>query len=296
MQRATGLRRDGEHIVVGLSDFRDISARAVILATGAEYRRLEVEGLDTLAVNGGGVFYGGPATEAPAMVDREVFVVGGANSAGQAALHLAEYARRVTLVVRADSLGAGMSHYLVQQVEAAPNIGVRLGTEVIGGDGGEWLERLTLRDRDGAVEEVDADALFLMIGARPNTDWLPEEVLRDGGGFIRSGVELAKTPAWPLERAPFSLETSMPGVLAVGDARDGSMNRVASAVGEGSIAVRLVHDLFAAERDASHDPRTGATGNLGIAGEPGPNFSVFVSRADRAALPPARRIPERGRC
>ena len=248
MQRATSLSRDGDRIVVGLSDFRDISARAVILATGAEYRRLEVEGLETLAVNGAGVFYGGPATEAPAMVDREVFVVGGANSAGQAALHLAEYARRVTLVVRADSLGAGMSHYLVQQVEAAPNIEVRLGTEVVGGDGGEWLERLTLRDHEGAVEEVDADALFLMIGARPNTDWLPGEVLRDAGGFIRSGVELAKSGVWPLERAPFSLETSMPGVLAVGDVRDGSMNRVASAVGEGSIAVRLVHDLLAIGR------------------------------------------------
>jgi thioredoxin reductase (NADPH) len=188
------------------------------------------------------------------MADREVFVVGGANSAGQAALHLAEYARRVTLVVRADSLGAGMSHYLVQQVEAAPNIEVRLRTEVAGGDGKEWLGRLTLRDRDGAVEEVEADALFLMIGARPNTDWLPEEVLRDASGFIRSGVELAETAAWPLERAPFSLETSMPGVLAVGDVRDGSMNRVASAVGEGSIAVRLVHDLFAVERLALHDP------------------------------------------
>jgi thioredoxin reductase (NADPH) len=254
MQRATGLRHEGESIVVSLSGFRDISARAVILATGAEYRRLEVEGLDALAAKGAGVFYGGPATEAPAMVDREVFVVGGANSAGQAALHLAEYARRVTLVVRADSLGAGMSHYLVQQVEAAPNIEVRLGTEIVGGEGAEWLDRLTLRDRDGALEAVDADALFLMIGARPNTAWLPEDVLRDASGFIRTGPELAATAAWSLERPPFSLETTMPGVLAVGDVRDGSMNRVASAVGEGSIAVRLVHDLFAVERRALHEP------------------------------------------
>ncbi len=147
----------------------------MILATGAAYRRLEVEDLEALAVNGAGVFYGGPATEAPAMVDRDVFVVGGANSAGQAALHLAEYARRVTLVVRADSLAAGMSHYLVQQVEAAPNIEVRLGTEVVGGGGDDWLERLTLRDRATARSKtVDAHALFLMIGARPNTDWLPD--------------------------------------------------------------------------------------------------------------------------
>jgi thioredoxin reductase (NADPH) len=249
MQMATSLSRDGERILVGLSDFPEVSARAVILATGAAYRRLEVEDLEALASNGAGVFYGGPATEAPAMVDREVFVVGGANSAGQAALHLADYARRVTLVVRADSLMAGMSHYLVQQVEASPNIEVRLGTEVTGGGGEDWLERLELRGReDGAVETVPAHALFLMIGASPNTDWLPAEVLRDDGGFIYAGTEVADAPAWPLERAPFSLETNMPGVFAVGDVRHSSMNRVASAVGEGSIAVRLVHDLFAVER------------------------------------------------
>ena len=252
MQRVTGLSRNGERIDVGLSDFPDVSARAVILATGASYRRLEVEGLEALALRGAGVFYGGPATEAPAMADRDVFVVGGANSAGQAALHLAEYARRVTIVVRADSLAAGMSHYLVQQVEAAPNIEVRPQTEIVGIEGEEWLQRLQLRDGvRGAVEELDAHALFLMIGASPDTDWLPEEIPRDERGFIRTGVGLADTAAWPLERMPFSLETAMPGVFAVGDIREGSMNRVASAVGEGSIAVRLVHDLFAIERVAS---------------------------------------------
>jgi thioredoxin reductase (NADPH) len=201
-----------------------------------------------LAANGAGVFYGGPATEVGAMTGREVFVVGGANSAGQAALHLAEYADRVTIVVRADSLAKGMSHYLIQQVEAAPNVEVRLGTEVVGGEGEEWLARLELRGREGTVETVDADALFLMIGARPNTGWLPEEVVRDERGFICTGRDLAAGPFWPLEREPYLLETSMPGVFAVGDARQGSMNRVAAAVGEGSIAVRLVHDLFAGER------------------------------------------------
>jgi thioredoxin reductase (NADPH) len=248
MQTATSLTRDGERIEVGLSDFPPVSARAVILATGAAYRRLEVEELEALALQGAGVFYGGPATEAPMMAGRDVFVVGGANSAGQAALHLAEYARRVTIVVRADSLAAGMSHYLVQQVEAAPNIEVRLQTEVVGGSGGEWLERLSLRDRSGATEEVDADALFLMIGASPNTDWLPPEILRDERGFVRTGVELADAPTWTAQRRPLSLETGMPGVFAVGDVRRESMNRVAAAVGEGSIAVRLVHDLFALER------------------------------------------------
>jgi len=249
MQQATGLKREGERILVGLSDFPDVSARAVILATGAAYRRLQVEDIESLALNGAGVFYGGPATEAPAMAERDVFVVGGANSAGQAALHLAEYARQVTVVVRASSLAAGMSHYLVQQLEASPNITVRLETEIVGGGGDSWLEVLDLRARgDGEVETVRAHALFLMIGAHPNTDWLPAEILCDDGGFIRTGVELADTPTWPIKRTPLSLETSMPGVLAVGDVRDGSMNRVASAVGEGSIAVRLVHDLFAIDR------------------------------------------------
>ncbi len=254
MQQATGLRREGDRIAVSLSDFPEVRARAVILATGATYRRLAVDEIESFAASGAGVFYGGPATEAPAMTDRDVFVVGGANSAGQAALHLAEYARRVTIVVRAASLAAGMSHYLVQQVEASPNIDVRLETEVIGGSGARRLERLELRARGGdEVETVPAQALFLMIGARPNTDWLPAEILCDERGFIRTGFDLAEPPDWPLDRTPLSLETTMPGVFALGDVRDGSMNRVASAVGEGSIAVRLVHDLFADQQ--SHRPR-----------------------------------------
>ena len=261
MQEATSLRADGDRIMVGLSDFPDVGARAVILAAGAAYRRLEVEEIEALAATGAGVFYGGPAAEAPAMAGRDVFVVGGANSAGQAALHLADYARRVTLVVRADSLAAGMSHYLVEQVEASPNIEVRLGTEVIGGKGEGWLEKLELRDRgSGAVESAEAHALFLMIGARPNTDWLPAEIQRGAGGFLPTGAALTDASAWPLERAPFSLETSMPGVFAVGDVREESPNRVASAVGEGSIAVRLVHELFADDRAGSHGPLQGAAG------------------------------------
>ena len=157
----------------------------------------------------------------------------------------------MTLVVRADSLDKGMSHYLVQQVEGTPNIEVRLGTEVVGGGAGGdgWLERLVLRSRaDGETETVAADELFLMIGARPNTDWLPAELAREDGGFIRTGADLEGDGTWPLERSPLSLETSMPGVFAAGDVRHGSMNRVASAVGEGSIAIKLVHELFAAEQ------------------------------------------------
>ena len=154
----------------------------------------------------------------------------------------------MTLVVRAESLDEGMSHYLVRQVEATPNIDVRLETEVVGGGAGGdgWLDRLILRSRaDGATETVAAEELFLMIGARPNTDWLPAELARGDGGFIRTGTDLEGDGSWPLaERGPLSLETSMPGVFAAGDVRHGSMNRVASAVGEGSIAVKLVHELF----------------------------------------------------
>jgi thioredoxin reductase (NADPH) len=244
MHAATAIRREGERIHLALSDGGEVSARAAILATGATYRRLGVEPIEELV--GAGVFYGGPASEAPALTGAEVHVVGGANSAGQAALHLAEYAKRVTLVVRGESLAAGMSHYLVSQVEGAANIEVRLGTEVVDGGGEGRLQSLTLRDRaEGTTEEVAADALFLMIGARPNTDWLPAELALGEGGFVRTGADLEGDGAWPLERGPLALETSMPGVFAAGDVRHGSMNRVASAVGEGSVAIRLVHELVA---------------------------------------------------
>jgi thioredoxin reductase (NADPH) len=251
MHDATGIRSDGDRLHVSLSDGGEVSARAVILATGATYRRIEVAELESLV--GAGVFYGGAASEAPTTAGEELHVVGGANSAGQAALHLAEHARRVTLVVRAAALDEGMSHYLVQQVEDAPNVEVRLGTEVVGGGAGDdgWLERLDLRRRaDGETETVDSDGLFLMIGARPNTDWLPGECARDDSGFIHTGAGV-DNGSWTLERSPLSLETSMPGVFAAGDVRHGSMNRVASAVGEGSIAIRLVHELFEAEQPRS---------------------------------------------
>jgi thioredoxin reductase (NADPH) len=249
MHDATGIRRDGDRLYVSLSDGGEVSARAVVLATGATYRRLQVAELEELV--GAGVFYGGAASEAPTTAGEELHVVGGANSAGQAALHLAEYARRVTLVVRADALDNGMSHYLVQQVDDAPNVEVRLGTEVVGGSAGSdgWLERLVLRfGADEETETVTSDGLFLMIGARPNTDWLPSQCAREDGGFIHTGADVENDGSWPLERSPFSLETSIPGVFAAGDVRHGSMNRVSSAVGEGSIAIRLVHELFEAEQ------------------------------------------------
>jgi thioredoxin reductase (NADPH) len=246
LQVVTELRREGDRLAVTLSESGTVYARAVLLATGATYRTLDVPDLQPLV--GSGVYYGGSASEAPAMVGRRAFVVGGANSAGQAALHLARYAEEVTLVVRAESLARGMSHYLVHQIEATQNIHVRLGSEVVGGGGQARLEHLVLRDRaTGDEETVSADALFLMIGALPHTDWLPDEVARDSGGFLLTGPDLAVTDAWPLDRTPFLLETSMPAVFAVGDVRHGSVKRVASAVGEGSVAIQMFHQLFAAK-------------------------------------------------
>ncbi len=182
------------------------------------------------------------------MTGRNVYVVGGANSAGQAALHLARYAKRVTLVVRAPSLRLGMSEYLVQQVEDAPNVDVRLETEIVGGGGDGSLDHLALRHRVGETEEtVPAEGLFLTIGARPHTEWLPPEVRRDPHGFVLAGTDVGSDDGWPLDRRPFPLETSLPGVLAVGDVRHGSVKRVASAVGEGSVAIQILHRLFDAE-------------------------------------------------
>jgi thioredoxin reductase (NADPH) len=247
MQCAVGIQRDADRIRVMLAQHGPVSARAVILATGATYRRLGIPALEDL--NGAGVFYGGPASETQGLKGLEVYVVGGANSAGQAALHLARYASRVTLVVRAKSLGAGMSHYLVRQVEAAANVDVRLDSEVVGGGAdGTWLDHLVLRSGDGEEETVPAQGLFLMIGAHPRTDWLPSEIARDSRGFILTGPDLGEDCGWPLVRTPLLLETSMPGVLAAGDARHGAVKRVASAVGEGSIAIQLVHQLTDIDR------------------------------------------------
>ncbi len=251
MQSVTGITREGGHLHVSLSDFEPVRTTTVILAMGASYRRIGVPSLE--ALTGAGVFYGGPTSEAPAMTGSDVFVVGGANSAGQAALHLARYARRVTMVVRATSLRAGMSDYLVRHIEATSTIDVRVGTEVVGGGGERRLEHLVLRDSaTGTESTVEAQGLFLLIGARPNTDWLPSEIERDPQGFILTGSELPEGGAWPLERQPFLFETSLPGVFAAGDARHGSVKRVASAVGQGSIAVQLVHQYFA---EQGREPR-----------------------------------------
>jgi thioredoxin reductase (NADPH) len=247
MQAATDLGREADRTWLALADGRRVSARAVILCPGAAYRRLGVPALE--ALNGAGVFYGGPASEGHALTDRMVYVVGGGNSAGQAALYLSRYARRVTLVVRARSLGAGMSHYLVQELQATHNVEVRTGTTVVGGGGDGWLQHLVLRDNGTSTDEtVAADALFVLIGARPHTAWLPDEVARDQRGFVLTGADVPADRRRPLGRRPFHLETSMPGVFAAGDVRQGSVKRVASAVGEGSIAIQQIHAFFASRK------------------------------------------------
>jgi thioredoxin reductase (NADPH) len=247
MQSVTALARSGDELVVTLSDSGPVRCSAGVLSMGITYRRLDVPSLEGLV--GAGVFYGGPASEASALTGREVFIVGGANSAGQAALHLARYARTVTLVVRAESLRAGMSEYLVRQIEATDNIEARLGSEVVGGGGDGRLDHLVLRDIRSQTEDVvKANALFLLIGAQPNTDWLPTDIERDEHGFILTGADVSQRHALPRDRSRFLLETSMPGVFAVGDVRHGAVKRVASAVGEGSIAIQFLHQLFAAEQ------------------------------------------------
>jgi thioredoxin reductase (NADPH) len=243
MQRVTDIRRDGEELGVELADSGWVRARAVLVATGASYRRLGVPALE--ALNGAGVFYGAPASEASRVAGRDVYIVGGANSAGQAALYLARFARHVTLVVRAESLAAGMSHYLIRQIEGTENLEVQLGTEVVGGGGNGYLEHLVLRVAS-REETVSADALFLMIGARPHTEWMPAGIERDEEGFVLTGSDL-RADAWPLERRPYPFETTLPGVFAAGDVRHGAVKRVAAAVGEGSVAIQFLHQLFAAD-------------------------------------------------
>ena len=246
-RQAIEVRRGEDEVVVVLSDGTEVAGRAAILATGASYRRLDVPSLEALV--GKGVFYGAAASEAQAMEGQEVYVVGGANSAGQAAMHLSRYASRVTMLVRGHSLTADMSDYLIQEIEAAQNIDVRCRTRVTDGGGEGRLEHLVLEDTaSGHTETVPAAALFVLIGAAPRTGWLPEEIQRDKRGFVVTGQDLLQNgrppQGWTLGRLPLHMETSMPGVFAAGDVRYGSVNRVASAVGAGAIAIQSVHEHF----------------------------------------------------
>ncbi len=242
MQNVSGIEHEERNLSLLLSQNDKVRSKAVLIASGVSYRRLNVHSLERLI--GVSVFYGAAGAEAPAMMDQDVYVIGGANSAGQAALHLANFARRVTLVVRGESLEAGMSDYLVRQIEAAPNIAVRLRCEVVDGSGEAFLETLVLQERgsDGR-EEVQAAALFVMIGAEPKTDWLQGVIEMDGRGYILTDRDVPGDK-WSLSRPPLPFETSMPGVFAVGDVRHGSVKRVAGAAGEGAVAVGSVHQFL----------------------------------------------------
>jgi len=234
----------GSARVVRLAGGNELSAHAVLLTTGVAYKRLPAPGVDEFT--GRGVFYGGTATEAEACRDEDVYIVGGANSAGQAAVFFSRTARSVTIVVRGDSLERSMSMYLIEQLKQLPNVRVRTNSEVVGASGDDHLERVRIADRKaGTEEEVKTSWLFVFIGAAPCTDWLSTEVLRDDRGFVLTGPDLVvdgqPPPDWPLERHPYFLETSVPGVFAAGDVRGQSVKRVASAVGEGAMAVTLIH-------------------------------------------------------
>lgn len=230
----------------GASGQGEVEARSVIVTTGVSYRRLGTSTLDDFT--GRGVYYGATASEASQVVGDEIYLVGAANSAGQAALNLAKHASHVAVLVRGGDIADGMSSYLVDRILAADNITVRHRTEVVSGSGDGHLEALTLRDRDsGATEEVATSWLFVFIGAIPRTDWLGDAVARDDKGFVLTGPDMLRAidGAWTWPRGPFALETSLPGVFAAGDVRLDSMKRVASAVGEGAMAVHFVHRYLA---------------------------------------------------
>ncbi|MEL6492962.1 MAG: FAD-dependent oxidoreductase [Cyanobacteria bacterium J06621_3] len=239
-QSATGLRIENDYRIVTLSDGKEISCHALILALGVSWRLLKVPGVDKFT--GAGVYYGAAKTEAPACKGEEVYVVGGANSAGQAAMYFSQYARKVNMLVRGESLVKSMSQYLIEQIDGTDNIEVMPFHSVKEAQGGDRLEKILVEDSEtGEMKELPTNYLFIFIGATPSTGWLGDTVQRDERGFLCTGPDIEAERGWPLERDRFLLETDVPGIFAVGDVRHGSVKRVASGVGEGSICVQFVH-------------------------------------------------------
>ncbi|MCP3100688.1 FAD-dependent oxidoreductase [Myxococcus sp. K15C18031901] len=245
-QEVSAVRVADPYRIVKLGDGTELSCHALLVATGVQWRRLPTPGME--ALSGAGVYYGAARTEAVSCKNEEVFIIGGANSAGQAALYFAQFAKRVTLVVRGDSLERGMSHYLVEQVHSTPNVTVLLHTEVMRAEGAGHLERVTLRTQGEAERTLPASALFIMIGAVPRTEWLDGVVARDDRGYVLTGPDLTsggqRPRGWKPDREPFLLETNVPGIFAAGDVRHASIKRVASGVGEGSIAISFIHQYL----------------------------------------------------
>jgi thioredoxin reductase (NADPH) len=245
-QRAVGMRVDGQYRFVVLADGREVSSHVLLLSTGVEYKRLEIPGSEHLT--GRGIYYGAALVEAAACKDEDVYIVGGANSAGQAALHFAKFACKVTMLVRASSLESSMSKYLIDEIERTSNIVVEPNSQVLAAEGDDHLSALRIRGPEGEVCR-EAGSLFVFIGAVPGTEWLPDAILRDDKGFILAGPELKASARfagiWKQDRDPYLLETSVPGVFVAGDVRHGSVKRAASAVGEGSIAVQFAHQYLA---------------------------------------------------
>ncbi len=247
-QEVTRLRAEGNYRILTLADGSEVSAHSVLLATGVQWRRLNLPGIE--AFHGAGVYYGASLSEAAACANEQVYIVGGANSAGQAAVHFCKYAAKVMMLVRADSLAQSMSSYLIKQIAETPNIEVRMCTEVTGVQGNGRLEGITVRDQKAGSEVNEScGSLFIFIGAQPSTDWLEGVVARDPLGFVLTGTHLRRgEPSmahWPLKRDPYLMETSLPGVFCVGDVRAGSIKRVASAAGQGGIAVEIIHQYLA---------------------------------------------------
>ena len=245
-QRAHAITSKNQYHRISLGDGREVSCRVCLLSTGVYWRRLEVPGAERLL--GAGVYYGATLSEAPTCSDEEIYIIGGANSAGQAAVHFAKFARKVRMLVRAPSLKQSMSKYLIDQIAATSNIEVETGAQVTGMQGDRHLECIEVK-ANGEATQRTCSSLFIFIGAAPKTDWLPECVLRDERGFVLAGPDLrkhGKLPSiWGEDRDPFLLETSVPGIFVAGDVRYGSMKRVASSVGEGSIAVQFMHQYLA---------------------------------------------------
>jgi thioredoxin reductase (NADPH) len=244
---AVSLKVDGEYRIVKLSNGEELSAHTVVIAAGVQWRRLEVPGMERLT--GAGIYYGAAITEASSCRNEDIYIVGGANSAGQAAVYFSGVARSVKMIVRGASLSKSMSHYLVERIQTIPNVSVILNAEVVEVKGADRLEEITVRHYDTEMTEtLPAAALFIFIGAEPHTEWLDGIVCRDGKGFLLTGANLVqnqKRPTgWNLARDPYLLETNVPGVFAVGDVRDGAVRRVANSVGEGSVVLYFIHQYL----------------------------------------------------